>query len=66
MAQKVLKVIPKKCIACGACVSICPKSFTLDEKDMSAVSIAINPPRDSDSDLQLAIEACPTKAIVYK
>lgn len=66
MVLKILKVIPKKCIACGACVSICPKSFTLDEKDMSAVSIAINPPRDNDSDLKLAIEACPTKAIVYK
>lgn len=66
MAQKVLKVIPKKCIACGACVSICPKSFILDEKDMSAVSIAVNPPKDNESDIKLAIEACPTNAIVYK
>ena len=66
MVQKILKVIPKKCISCGACVSLCPKSFTLDEKDMNAVSIAINPPKDSDVDIKLAVEACPTDAIVYR
>lgn len=63
---KTLKVIAKKCIACGACVSICPKSFKLDEKDLDAVTIAINPPGDKDIDIKLAIDACPTKAITYR
>lgn len=63
---KTLKVIAKKCIACGACVSICPKSFKLDEKDLDAVTIAINPPGDKDIDIKLAIDACPTNAITYK
>lgn len=66
MAQKTLKVIPGKCISCGACVSLCPKSFTLDEKDMDAKCIAVNPPKNSDADLKLAIDTCPTNAIVYK
>lgn len=64
--SKTLNVIAKKCIACGACVSICPKSFKLDEKDFDAVTIAINPPGEKDSDIKLAIEACPTRAITYK
>lgn len=66
MLKKTLKVIPEKCIACGACVSICPKSFKLDESDINAVSQAIDPPKDKDEDIALAIDACPTDAIVYK
>lgn len=63
---KALKVSVAKCIACSACVSICPKSFTLDEKDYDAVTVAINPQGDNESDIKLAIKACPTKAITYK
>jgi len=63
---RLLVVDPKKCISCGACVSIAPKSFTLDESKFDAVSVAINPPGDNEADVQQAIEACPTRAISLK
>lgn len=66
MAKKTLRVIPEKCIACSACVSLCPKSFTLNMNDPQAVAVAINPPKDSQENINLAIEACPTSAIEYK
>ena len=66
MAQKILEVNPKTCIACAACTSICPKSFTLDMNDPQATAVAINPPKDDQGTIQLAIDACPTNAISWE
>ena len=66
MSQKILNVDPKKCIACAACTSLCPNSFTLDMNDPNAVAIAINPPKNDEETIKLSIEACPTNAIAWK
>ena len=59
-------VDPKKCISCGACVSLAPKTFELDEKDMNATAIAKNQPGDKKEDIDLAIQTCPTVAIKWR
>lgn len=59
-------VDPKKCIACGACVSLAPKTFELDEKDLDATAIAKNKPGDTKEDIEMAVQACPTNAIKLK
>ena len=59
-------VDPKKCISCGACVSLAPKTFELDEKDMNASAIAKNQPGDKKEDIDLAIQTCPTVAIKWR
>jgi len=64
--KKRLTVNTRKCIGCGACLSIASKSFSLDEKDINAVSVPFNPYSDSDEDVKLAIDACPTRAISLK
>lgn len=57
---------PKKCIACGACVSLAPKTFELDEKDLDATAVAKKKPGNNEEDINMAIQACPTSAIKWK
>jgi len=66
MAKKLLCVDPKKCISCGACVSLAPDSFELDSKDIYATAVAKNPPKDSKENIDTAIETCPVDAIEWK
>jgi ferredoxin len=55
-----LTVDQKKCIGCGLCESLAPKTFKLNSKGKSEV---INPKGDKKSDIQNAIDSCPVKAI---
>ena len=64
--SKIPWVDPKKCIACGACVSLASKTFELDEKDMNATAVAKSKLGDTKEDIEVAIQACPTKAIKWK
>ena len=48
------------CIGCGACVSIAPKTFKLDNEDKAEV---IEPVGDNEATIQDAIDSCPTTAI---
>jgi len=55
-----IEIDEELCIACGACMAICPKVFKRDSSGKGAVK--------EESDINLpcvdtAIEACPTKAI---
>ena len=55
-----IEIDEEQCIACGACMAICPKVFKRDSAGKSEVI--------EDADINLpcvdtAIEACPTKAI---
>lgn len=50
----------EKCIGCGACASLCPKTFEMKEDGKAYVK---NPPGDSEDDIQNAIDSCPTQAI---
>lgn len=56
-----LPVVDKeKCIGCGACVTIAPKTFKLDSEGKAEV---INPPGDNEKTIKEAIDSCPVEAI---
>ena len=55
-----IKVDKTKCIGCGVCVSIAPKSFKFDGEGKSE---PINPPEDSEEKIKEAAESCPVQAI---
>jgi ferredoxin len=61
--SKKLKVDEDKCIGCGTCVAVAPKSFKLND---DGKSIPIDPPGDEESAVQEAIESCPVDAISVK
>lgn len=58
--MKKMNVTYENCIGCGACVAIDPKHFDFDEDGKSQV---INNDELDTSELQNAIESCPTSAI---
>ncbi len=47
------------CIGCGACVSLCPKSFQMNEEEGKAEAIA----HDDPTCAQGAADGCPAQAI---
>jgi len=49
-----------KCIGCGTCIAIAPKSFRLGS-DGKAESI--EPPQDGKETIKEAAESCPVQAI---
>ena len=53
-----IKVDQNLCIGCGACVSICPKVFKINENNKSSV---IN--QDDIECGQKTVESCPVQAI---
>jgi ferredoxin len=60
---KKIIVDQKKCIGCGLCEALAPKTFKLKNKGKSEV---INQEGDSKADIQNAIDSCPVNAIAYK
>jgi len=58
-----LKVNQDTCIGCGACESICPKFFKLE----NGKSTVIAQPEESDkSAVEEAVKTCPVSAISFK
>ena len=55
-----VKVDQNLCIGCGTCVSLCPKSFKLNDDHKAE---PINPPGDPEEKLQEAAQSCPVGAI---
>jgi len=55
-----VKVDKDKCIGCGLCVSLAPKSFKLGEDGKSQV---IEPVGDDEKTIENAAESCPVGAI---
>ena len=53
-----VKVDKKKCIGCGACVSICPEIFEIGEGGKARVKA-----QKDDSCIKEAIDSCPANAI---
>jgi len=49
-----------KCIGCGACVAVAPKSFKLGDDGKSEV---IEPVGDDEQTIRNAAESCPVGAI---
>lgn len=55
----IIKVDKQKCIGCGACVSICPKSFEMKEGKAQSKKAEI----DKVTCEKDAEESCPVNAI---
>ncbi|NLL53505.1 MAG: ferredoxin [Peptococcaceae bacterium] len=51
------------CIGCGACPSICPEIFEMDE-DGLAIALNEQVPEDQEELAEEAAESCPTEAII--
>lgn len=58
--MKEIKVSEEACIGCGACVAIDPEHFEFNDNGLSE---AINNENLESTELQNAIESCPTSAI---
>ncbi|MBI5222244.1 MAG: ferredoxin [Candidatus Magasanikbacteria bacterium] len=58
------KIDPNKCIGCGTCAAIAPASFKMNDETNKAD--AVNPPGDSEETVKMAVESCPTVAIVVE
>jgi ferredoxin len=58
-----VKVDREKCIGCGVCAVIAPKSFRLGEDGKSE---PIEPAGDSEAMIKNAVESCPVGAISVK
>jgi ferredoxin len=54
-----IKVDQNLCIGCGACVSMCPQVFKLEEGKSKVFSAEQNCP----CDLQEVMDSCPVSAI---
>lgn len=61
--MKKLTVDKKKCIGCGTCAILYPKTFKLGKDGKSEV---INPKGNSEEEIQNAIDSCPVSAISFK
>lgn len=53
----------EKCLGCGACALIAPKTFGIDKKGKSKV---VNQQDDPEKTIDSAIDCCPAKAISYE
>ncbi len=61
--MKKIVIDRKKCVGCGLCATIAPKTFKLDKDGKSVV---INQEASSEGEIKRALESCPVKAIIYK
>ncbi len=61
--KKAIVIDRSKCVGCGACVSIAPKSFKLVKAGDNDKSVPIVPAGDDKKVIQGAIECCPVQAI---
>lgn len=59
-----MKVNAESCIGCGACASICPNVFEIDDEHGYA-HVVVDQIADDDKESAIdAMEGCPTNAIV--
>jgi len=50
------------CIACGACIDVCPEVFDWNDEGLSHV-IVDEVPEDKEDCAREGLESCPTEAI---
>ena len=55
-----IKIDKNKCIGCGTCVVIAPKTFKLNDEGKSEL---IEPAGDDQKTIRNAIDSCPVVAI---
>lgn len=56
-----IKVIREKCIGAASCIAVAPKTYKLDEEN---IAVVLGQKLDSDEDLLLSAQSCPTAAII--
>ncbi len=61
--MKKVVVDKEKCIGCGSCVAVAPKSFKLGDDGKAQV---IQPFGDSEETVKQAVEICPVQAINWQ
>lgn len=52
-----------KCLGCGTCIALAPKSFKLGTDSKAE---ALNPAQDDEATIQNAVTSCPVGAISLK
>lgn len=62
MDKKII-VDKEKCIGCGTCVALAPEIFEMDNEGKSIVKKS---PTINEETLKLAIDSCPSQAIIIK
>lgn len=61
----IAKVDRTSCIGCGACASICPNVFEIDDEGIAIVTK--NPvPGEEEENAQEAADGCPVEAITLE
>ncbi len=55
-----IKIDKSKCIGCGTCVALAPKTFKLGE---DAKAVVIEPPGDGEVKIKEVVDSCPVDAI---
>ncbi len=56
-----VKVIREKCIGAASCIAVAPQTFKLDDEN---IAIVLAQKLDSDENLLLSAQSCPTAAII--
>jgi len=56
-----VKVIASKCIGAASCVAVAPKAFKLNDQQIAVVLDSVG--EETDDNLLLAAQSCPTLAI---
>ncbi len=59
MAKKII-IDQNKCIGCGSCAAIAPKTFKMNDEMKAEI---IDGEHDDEQTIQLAADSCPTQAI---
>ena len=62
MAKKII-IDKTKCIGCGSCAALAPKSFKMGDDGKAQ---AITPAGDGEATIKNAVDGCPVKAIEWK
>lgn len=58
-----VEVIRDKCIGAASCVAVAPATFKMDEENKA---IVLGQKLDSDENLLLSAQSCPTAAIIVR
>ncbi|OGV90979.1 hypothetical protein A3A66_03165 [Microgenomates group bacterium RIFCSPLOWO2_01_FULL_46_13] len=62
MGRYKVQVIRDKCIGAASCVAVASKAFKLDDQQKAVVLPTVG--EESDDNLLLAAQSCPTAAII--
>lgn len=62
MGKYQVKVLRDKCIGAASCIAVAPKAYKLDDQQKAVTLDTLS--EESDDNLLLSAQSCPTAAIV--